>query len=145
MRDKLKTVEYFDEYICTNINRIKKFQSNIENGVTREERIIPVKAVIQDIKLQILLAKYSRGDLIEELEKDFLELVSNWDEVWEPGYYNKNICIIALGVLLGADTDFVRMAKELLNKSNIEDWLMFYLLDSLENKPVDNNMKILWP
>ena len=76
-------------------------------------------------------------------EKDFLELVSNWDEVWEPGYYNKNICIIALGVLFSADTDFVRVAKELLNKSHIEDWLMFYLLDSLENKPVDNNMKIL--
>ena len=41
MRDKLKSVEYFDEYICANNNRIKKFQANIENGVTKKERIIP--------------------------------------------------------------------------------------------------------
>ena len=144
MRDKLKSVEYFDEYIIRNNNRIKRFQTNIENGETKEERIIPVKAVIQDIKLQILLAKYSRGDEIEGLEKDFLELVSNWEEVWEPEYYNKNINIISLGVLFGVNIDFAQRAKELLNKSHIEDWLMFYLLDSLENKPIDHNMKILW-
>lgn len=58
------------------------------------------------------MAKYSKGDELAEFEKEYFELVSGWEKVWKPEYYNKNLKMISLGVFLGADKDFAKKVKK---------------------------------
>lgn len=145
MRDSLKNVEYFDQFIHEDLERVKKFSAKLENGEVKEERILPVKSKVHDLKLGIIIAKYSKGDKLTELEKEYFELVSEWEEVWEPEYYNKNLKMISLGVLFGADTGFAKKVKMMLEKSEINDWLLCYLLDSLDDEQKERGKELLFP
>ena len=91
MRDHLKDMEYFNEFINEDSLRIKKFSDKLKKGEVRSDRIIPVRSKIHDLKLGILTAKYSRGDELSLLENEYLDLLDSWDEFWEPEYYNKNL------------------------------------------------------
>lgn len=145
MRDHLKNVEYFNQFIYEDSERIKKFSSKLESGEVKAERIFPVKSKVHDLKLGILIAKYSRGDELAELEKEYFELASGWEEVWEPEYYNKNLKMISLGVLFGADKDFAKKVKDMLEKSEIHDGLLYYLLDALGDEPIEERKEMLFP
>ena len=145
MRDSLKNVEYFNQFIHEDLERVKKFSSKLENGEVKEERILPVKTKVHDLKLGIMIAKYSKGDELAELEKEYFELVSGWEEVWEPEYYNKNLKMISLGVLFGADISFTRKVKKMLEKAEINDWLLYYLLDSLDDEQMERGKEMLFP
>lgn len=145
MRDSLKNVEYFNQFIHEDLERVKKFSSKLENGEVKEERILPVKTKVHDLKLGIMIAKYSKGDELAELEKEYFELVSGWEEVWEPEYYNKNLKMISLGVLFGADIGFAKKVKMMLEKSEINDWLLYYLLDSLDDEQMKGEKEMLFP
>lgn len=145
MRDSLKNVEYFNQFIYEDLERIKRFSSKLEGGEVKVERIFPVKSKVHDLKLGILIAKYSKGDELTELEKEYFELVSDWEEVWEPEYYNKNLKMISLGLLFGADKDFAKKMKIMLEKSQIYDWLLFYLLDALDDEQIEGRKEMLFP
>lgn len=62
IRDNLKDMEYFNEFINEDSLRIKKFSDKLKKGEVRSDRIMPVRSKIHDLKLGILIAKYSRGD-----------------------------------------------------------------------------------
>ena len=51
MRDKIKDIEYFNTFINEDLARVKKFSDKLENGEVKEDRIRPVKAKVQDLKL----------------------------------------------------------------------------------------------
>ena len=136
MRDKIKDIEYFNTFINEDLARVKKFSDKLENGEVKEDRILPVKSKVHDLKLGIMIARYSKGDELTLLEEEYLDLLAEWEEVWEPEYYNKNLKMISLGILFQVDRVFVKKVKNMLKKSNINDWLYNFLLDSLyeENK-----------
>lgn len=79
MRDSLKNVEYFNQFIHEDLERVNKFLLKLENGEVKKERIFPVKSKVHDLKLGILIAEYSKGDELAELEKEYFELVFEWD------------------------------------------------------------------
>lgn len=74
------------------------FSSKLESGEVKVERVFPVKWKVHGLKLGVLIAKYSKGDELAEFEKEYFELVSGWEKVWKPEYYNKNLKMISLGV-----------------------------------------------
>lgn len=74
MRDTLKSKKYFDEFIEEDSKRIEKFVLKLEKGEVRQERVLPVKRKIHDLKLGILIARYSKGDKISVLKNAFIEL-----------------------------------------------------------------------
>ena len=131
MRDKIKDIEYFNTFINEDLARVKKFSDKLENGEVKEDRILPVKSKVHDLKLGIMIAGYSKGDELTLLEEEYLDLLAEWEEVWEPEYYNKNLKMISLGILFQVDRAFVKKVKNMLKKSNINDWLYNFLLDSL--------------
>ncbi len=104
MRDKRKDIKYFNTFIKEDLARVKKFSDKLENGEVREDRIFPVKYKIHDLKLGILIARYSKGDDLASLEEAYLDLAAEREKVWEPEYYNKNLKMISLGVLFQADS-----------------------------------------
>ena len=127
MRDKIKNAEYFDGFIEEDSVRIKKFVGKLEAGEVKSERIFPVKAKVHDMKLGILIAKYSKGEELCLLEREYLALL---EECWEADYYNKNLKMISLGVLFRVNKASAKKIKSMLEKSNIHDWLYDYLLNS---------------
>lgn len=145
MRDGIKDIEYFNRFINEDLERVKKFSEKLEKGEVKEERIFPVKSKVHDLKLGIMIARYSKGDELAELEKEYFELVSEWEEVWEPEYYNKNLKMISLGVLFGADKTFAKKVKIMLERAKINDWLLFFLLDSLEDEQIEVSKELLFP
>lgn len=145
MRDNIKDIEYFNGFINEDLARVEKFSNKLKNGEVKPERIVPVKAKIHDLKLGILIAKYSKGDELSLLEIEYLDLIEGWEDIWEPEYYNKNLKMISLGVLFGADKLFSKKIKNMLEKSNINDWLFNFLLDSWAGEQISESKKMLFP
>ena len=69
MRDKIKDIEYFNTFINEDLARVKKFSDKLENGEVKEDRILPVKSKVHDLKLGIMIARYSKGDELTLLDK----------------------------------------------------------------------------
>ena len=74
MRDKIKDIEYFNTFINEDLARVKKFSDKLENGEVKEDRILPVKSKVHDLKLGIMIAGYSKGDELTLLEEEYLDL-----------------------------------------------------------------------
>lgn len=145
MRDKIKGEKYFKIFISEDSKRIKKFSHQLKRGKVAEERIFPVKAKVHDLKLGIMIAKYSRGDSVAALEKEYLQLVEEWQEVFEADYYNKNLKMISLAVLFGVDSSILEGIKLLLQKANINDWLFDFLLNTAGNEMAEVTSDLLFP
>ena len=145
MRDKIKDADYFNKFIEEDTARVNNFIGKLERGEVDKERILPVKARTHDLKLGILTAKYSRGDDLLLLERNYLELLDEWEAVWESDYYNKNLKMISLGILFGADKAFAKKIIEMLEDANINDWLLFFLLDSWAGLEENEDKKLLFP
>lgn len=145
MRDTIKNMKYFNEFVAEDMARVKKFSDKLKNGEVKTERIRPIKSKIHDLELGILIAKYSKGDELSLLEKEYLDLLYGWEDVWEPDYYNKNLKMISLGVLFEAEKTFAKKIKNMLEKSNINDWLLFFLLDSWNDEQMNRGKELLFP
>lgn len=103
MRDNLKNLQYFNDFINEDSARIEKFTNKLINGEVKEERIIPVKSKVHELRIGLMIARYSRGDEVSILEEEYLKLLSDWEEVWKPEYYNKNLKMISLAVLFNLE------------------------------------------
>ncbi|MCH5343417.1 MAG: DUF1911 domain-containing protein [Acetatifactor sp.] len=144
MRDRIKELEYFNNFINEDLARINKFKDKLERGEVKQERVFAVKAKMHDLKLGILIAKYSRGDDILTLKEDYLKLVDDWEEVWEAEYYNKILKMLSLAVLFAIEKTSVDKIKNLLEKSNIDDWLLAFLINSFSGEQTEENKNLLF-
>lgn len=145
MRDSLKDIEYFNSFINEDLARVNKFLDKLKNGEVKVERIFPVKSKVHDLKLGIMIARYSRGEELAVLEKEYFKLIDEWEEVWESEYYNKNLQMISLAVLFEVNKESAKKIKEMLKKTNINDWLFDFLLDSLDEQKTGENKELLFP
>lgn len=145
MRDKIKDTEYFNCFIKEDLTRVNKFTSKLKSGEVKAERVLPVKSKIHDLRLGILIARYSKGDELALLEQEYLSLVEEWEEIYEPDYYNKNLQMISLAVLFELDTTFVKRIKRMVEKSGINDWLFAFLLNWLDDEKTENDKALLFP
>lgn len=145
MRDNIKNIEYFNCFINEDLERVNKFCTKLENGEVKAERIFSIKSKVHDLKLGILIARYSRGDEISLLERDYLRLLDYWEDVWKPEYYNKNLKLISLAVLFKADKVRTMKIRNMLENSNVKDWLFYFLLNSLDGELIDNSQNMFFP
>lgn len=132
LRDKLKSEEYFRNFIAREENRIVRFYDNIKNGNVAEKQIQLVKESIWDCKFHKLIAKYSLGVPINELKTDFKDLIKHSDECtyWLDGYFVP-ISIISLGVLLN-DAQSLSYIKKRFQQTGEKKWLFDFLLNNGE-------------
>lgn len=145
MRDKIYNEEYFEKFILEESNRIDKFSTKLCNGEVNSERILPVKTKVHDLQLGILIAKYSKSDSLDLLKQEYISLVEEWDKVFEPEFYNKNLKMISLAVLFNAKDSILKMISTMIKQSNINDWLFDFLLGTLHNGIADSNKELLFP
>lgn len=145
MRDHLKSERYFKKFIKEDSKRVQWFEEKLAGGEVQSERIFPVRAQVHDLKLGILTARYSRGEPLSHLRKDFLELLKEWEEVLEPDYYNKNLKMIALAVLFQADHDALTKIQTMLSGAGVKDWLYDFLLCSSLGEEMKEETALLFP
>ena len=91
MRDFIKSREYFDIFILEDSDRVEKFETKIKSGAVKEDRILPVKDRLIQIKIEIIIAKYSRGDSIALLRNEFESLIDLFVEAWNSESYEDNL------------------------------------------------------
>ena len=145
MRDKIKTLKYFDGFIAEDTERIKKFSDKLNNNEVKEDRILPVKTKIHDLKLGILIARYSKGEAADQIKTECADLVNEWAEVWKPETYIKNLWLISLGVLLNIDNNKLADVRRLSSEAGVKDWLYHFLLERESREICDGSGELIFP
>ena len=135
IRDKLKQKEYFDEYIKKETERLEKRIKKLNSGSVLEERLQLLNGLIFESGLFILIAKYSRGDSIQELVQEYKKVAELWTKSCcledVEVTYEENLWFVSMGVLLGVEE--LDVIRKKIQELNINDWLLnFLLIDSKE-------------
>ena len=117
MRDTLQTREYFDIFILEETKRVEKYEKRIASGTLKEDRILPVKDMLIQLKLGIIIAKYSRGDSILDIKNEFISLIDLLVDAWNRDSYEDNIRIASLTFLLDINDYRKEKIKNKLKKT----------------------------
>ncbi len=134
MRDHIKDVKYYKEYLAENMKRITKFQELLKTLKNDNvEGRCGCAAFIGDLYLSRICALYSSGACIHDIEEIyplFLEyFIQSLDKT--VGYFDV-IDAISLGVLLDAK-DNLPALKMIVQKTNMRDKLTDTLLHSMDD------------
>lgn len=133
IRDLLKDKEYFMEYIAEEKARIKKFETKLINQEVREDRVLSVRKKVHDLRFQIFIAKYSMGEPVESLVEDYKELVEEMKELWVSELYEDMLWMLAIGIMLEIDENTFNTLVGLVENSNINDFLYYFIIHSRKN------------
>jgi hypothetical protein len=141
LRDNLKPLEYFENqiankerYIQENKEEIIELEEDIRNGIKRfpkdnESIIYGIYQTSAIYEIKKICALYSAGMPIEDLNQDFeytIICMENYGE-HKIGYLNL-LWMISLGILLETDKKNIERLSKLVEKENIQDSVIDYLL-----------------
>ena len=128
MRDSIQTREYFDVFILEETDRVRKFEEKIKSGTLKPDRILPVKDKLLQIKIGIIIAKYSRGDSVEILKKEFISLIDLFFESWNRDSYEDNLRFASLCYLFDVDEEIKNRIGEKLKEIEYYDSIINFIL-----------------
>ncbi len=135
MREQLKNKEYFNEFIAEDSARILKLTEKLNLGEIKEARVMPVKQGILRIKMGIIIARYSRGDEIKQLQNDFRMIYKEWlTFFFSPTAYNENLRMTSLAVLFDIEQELLLLTKKKLSENHVNDWFLDFLLNEKSNE-----------
>ena len=131
MRDKIKTKEYFDEYIQRHDGLIEKTDTSLERGEIKPDRIKASTRFNELMKLRRMVARYSRGDSIESLIGDYVALVEKMPTIEKVYTYEEYEWLLTIGIMLGIDDDTFRILSDhVLNSEHKEAWMLRFYIHS---------------
>lgn len=143
MRDKLKDKEYFDRVISESEELLNNVNGKIKAGEIADERMNLIKSVIHSTGIEEVKAKYSRGDELQGIRTDFLDVMDSWDRVYEEDSYDKIVQVVPLMVLLQAPESLFKRVRDMIKASRLKDWLLDYFL--LNSRKADSLSDVeLW-
>lgn len=127
MRDSIRTKAYFDEFIAQEKERICKFQDKLNSGSIDDERVPLINNKIIYLKTDLIIAKYSRGDSINDIKNEFEELIDMVCEKGDVSIYEDNLCLASLAYLLGVNSDKIMRLRSKLMESETYDYLIDFV------------------
>lgn len=127
MRDSIRTKAYFDEFIAQEKERICKFQDKLNSGSIDDERVPLINNKIIYLKTDLIIAKYSRGDSINDIKNEFEELIDMVFEKGDVSIYEDNLCLASLAYLLGVNSDKMMRLRSKLMESETYDYLIDFV------------------
>ena len=128
MRDTLFEADYFDEFIAEELARIERFQTRLNSGTVKEDRVPAIKDKLLSIRLGVLIAKYSRGDSLNDLKKEFELIIMDLTDTWCADSYYENLRIASLAVLFNVNSEMKKLVKNVLEASEMRDCLIDFLI-----------------
>ena len=147
MRVQFKSREYFKEFVRDRYEAIESQNRVLSLGEVREDRIPWVIQGEFRFCRQIIWAKYSMGESIENLVEDYQQALGYMYQSWMAlsrkaykngvyfnhyfgGYYDEMLEILSLGVLLHQSKEtFITLAK-IIDKDEVKDMLYEFILDT---------------
>ena len=133
MRDSIQTKAYFDEFIAQDKERICKFQDKLNSGSIDDERVPLINNKIIYLKTDLIIAKYSRGDSINDIKNEFEELIDMVCEKGDVSIYEDNLCLASLAYLLGVNSDKMMRLRSKLMESETYDYLIDFVFLGFES------------
>jgi hypothetical protein len=133
MRDSIRTKAYFDEFIAQDKERICKFQDKLNSGSIDDERVPLINNKIIYLKTDLIIAKYSRGDSINDIKNEFEELIDMVCEKGDVSIYEDNLCLASLAYLLGVNSDKMMRLRSKLMESETYDYLIDFVFLGFES------------
>jgi uncharacterized protein YqgQ len=129
MRDKIKDSDYFIRFIQKEHERIEKFEFKLKNGEVKEDRILSVKKKIFEIKFGIINALYSKGEDISLIKIEFEKILDSDIEISNLHHrYVDILHLLSLSILLEMDFIIVKKIIDLINRDNLEDKLIDFII-----------------
>jgi hypothetical protein len=142
MRDQFKTTEYFNKCIEQRDYAIKSWMSSMEEKEIYKERLMRTYMVF---KMESMIAKYSAGYEIGELEVNVKEIINLYYEFFckykdKNSTYYEILQMISLSYLFELNEEFFNKIKFSFGnsrKNEKNDWLLNFLLN-----PINENYKM---
>ena len=132
IRDVRKSKEYFDDYIKKEIETFNEFAEMLDDEDISESKLPLLKQMLFNDKLDVIIAKYSRGDDIEEIILDYNQLLEIWKDICGQEFveveYEGSLWVISMAVLLNVEEDVLTEIKIKLKEKHINDWIINFLL-----------------
>lgn len=155
-RDKFSTIEQYDDFISTNCRIAKKKSDKISQLEEAEKNHIQLFPVITNAKylgdetsgywvktVRVLIAKYSKGENMEEVRSYLPKLVDAFIQVLKYNgmvEYHYYLWTLSLIIIMKTEKAQIEEVFKLIKPSN--DYLINYLIKfqrpSLEMPPYDN-------
>lgn len=129
-----KGIENNKEFIEENREDIKNLEEDDKNGIQRYPN--DNKSIIEETyltnflyELKNIRAKYSIGENISVIEEDFHNAIYDLEHIGsgKVGYLNL-LWMVSLGILIETDKRNIERLGRLVEKENIQDFLIDYLL-----------------
>ncbi|MEI3790882.1 PoNe immunity protein domain-containing protein [Chryseobacterium sp. CCNWLW24] len=148
MRTKLKSPEYFENYNTLNNEDIEFYEDGLKSGATKEDRIPAVNRQIFTTSIHTVIAKYSAGAAIQEIQNDFLKVIDNLKAGWQSDTPNIQfddyilmLWMLSLGILLDISEDDYKKIITVLDDSNHKDYIYDIIISSkLSGRNIDSNI-----
>src|SRR5699024_2000574 len=132
--DCIEGIDIYTEAITENKAEIKSLTEDIKKGVQEEPN--DIKKMIEGRHLINLLygldnirAKYSVGESVSTIEQDFEHVINYLKKYKNRGFgYLNLLWLTSLGVLLETDKENMKILAEIVEKQNMNDFVIDYLL-----------------
>lgn len=148
MRDKIKSLNYFNDFIEDLYRSQEKRYNKLKNNEIKSNRLPPVKRDMYKNYLKIIFAKYSRGDdmFSDKVKNDFHTALILLDESWSKNHtsvvssqerkgeflkqysqpiFNYFLDFLSLGVLLNID---FHLLVNFIDRDEVKDFLFEFLI-----------------
>jgi hypothetical protein len=157
LRDKNNTLEGYNtlleskiKYIAEDYNNIKELEDNEKKGVQIHR--IPNSEVIQnnlieiyDLFYDIFFIKYSLGENISSIVKDYINVIDSMKNTWEKASgYVQMANMLSVGIMLEIETKEFNKLIELIKKDNPKDYLIDLLINYKTPECERSNKKFMW-
>jgi len=145
MRDKLKTVDYFNRQIVSIQESITRVFHWIEIGEVKKDKINTMKRHIVQNYIQIISCKYSLGLNPVELYSDLINAINttyeSWDGFWKLrdtkgkehnqytlSAYDEMVCMLSLGYLLDIPNEDFQKLVDVIDRDCVKDFLFEFII-----------------
>lgn len=147
MRDKLKNIKYFKDFIDEEKNLIFKFRNALRNGEVVKSQIENVKDAILRSYYFICISKYSSGDNKQAVKDSLLEAISAFEEGYkfENAYmdYDQMIWMVCLCVLCNIELEDFKRITKVIKRDNVKDKLLDFIIHSKQaDWPIESHSYI---
>lgn len=131
IRDPLKNEAYFRKYIQQQEKRISQFENTLKLGELPKERLDLIERKVAELKFSVLTAKYSMGAALNDLSKDWPEVISLLSGKWNSNTSQVDIIdAVALALLYEVDDETWNIVSNAAYQYGRKDWLVGFLLSS---------------
>ncbi len=143
LRDKLNSLEGYQEIIEKNIKYIQEYFLEIKSLAEDEKKGIQkyprrnneiIKAKYEGIfiyQYDNLIAKYSMGQPISSMMEEYKITVSYMEKGWKAiSGYIEMVWMLSIGIMLEAEPDIFEKLKSLVERDHLNDYLVDFLLQN---------------